>query len=383
MDETRYWMALAHAIGPYPLHFAAAVLRFGSARAAWEAAPRELAAAALVAGPAAERLLTARAGINPDALQESVERAGCTVFTWSSPAYPPVLFHTSCPPPVLYCRGTCFPPPERAVAIVGTRRADPGSVRFTEWLARDLARQGVAVISGLALGVDAAAHRGALRGGGPTVAVLGSGTDVIYPRENRPLAAEIVSAGAVVSEHPPGTLPDAAHFPWRNRIISAFGLAVVVVQAGERSGALITADYALAQGRDVFAVPGDVGRPGCRGTNRLIADGAQVALDAVDVLLALDRSDPSPCQRRRSRAGDRAGAGNNMPAQPALTGLAPLSDAEEKVYGLLTPEPQSADRLAARSGLPAGTVAASLLMLEVKGLAQRVPGPAYIMVNDD
>lgn len=388
MDETRYWMALARVIGPYPLHFAAALLHFGSARAAWEASPRELAAAALLAGPAAESLLAARAGTEPDALMEAVNRSGCTVFTWFSEAYPPMLFKTSYPPPVLYCRGGGFPPPERAVAIVGTRRADQGYIRFTERMARDLARSGVAVISGLALGIDGAAHRGALRGGGLTVAVLGSGPDMIYPREHRALAAEIASAGAVVSEYPPGTPPDAIYFPWRNRIISALGRAVVVVQAGERSGALITVDYALTQGRDVFAVPGDVDRSQCRGTNRLIADGALVALDAADILLALGQSDPGGPGRWRAgragdRAGDRAGAGNNKPAQAALAGLAPLSDAEERIYGLLTSDPQSIDRVMADSGLPAGSVAAALLMLEVKGLARQLPGAAYIIVNED
>jgi DNA processing protein len=250
-----------------------------------------------------------------------------------------------------------------AVAIVGSRRATAYGLRTAERLAGDLAARGVTVVSGLARGVDTAAHRGALDVRGRTLAVLGSGIDRVYPPENRGLARQVTGAGGVVSQFPMGTPPLPQHFPVRNRVIAGLTLGTVVVEAAERSGALITARLAAEMGREVYAVPGNVSSPVSQGTNDLLRDGASFARGWEDVVAEL-----APAWRAAVKA---------VPA-PAPDAMAVAADAGGGVLSLLGDDPVAIDRVIERSGLAAGTVAASLTELELRGLVKKLPGLRYV-----
>lgn len=245
-----------------------------------------------------------------------------------------------------------------AVAIVGSRRASPYGLAVAEWLGRELASCGVTVISGLARGVDAAAHRGALGGGGRTIAVLGCGVDVVYPPEHRRLLAEIIEAGAAVSEFPPGTPPLRHQFPQRNRLISGLALGVVVVEGREHSGAVITADFALDQGREVFAVPGRIFDETSRTPHRLLQQGAKPVTRVEDIL-------------------DELGLASVRPVAPAGHSVT-LEGIEADVYAHLDLQPRHPDDLAQRCRLSVAAVGRALTLLEVRGLARALPGQRYV-----
>lgn len=298
---------------------------------------------------------------------ERAARRALDPIMWSDPAYPPALAAIIDPPPVLWLRGrrAALEPP--AVAIVGSRAGSPYALAVAEGLARDLALRGVAVVSGLARGVDSAAHRGALAGGGATVAVLGCGADIVYPREHGPLAVEIASGGAVVSELVPGTPPNPWFFPRRNRIISGLARAVVVIEAGEKSGSLITARCALDQGRDVLAVPGNILNGRNRGGHALLRDGAKIVETADDILEELGLTiQPTP-------EPDIAGAGSD---QENARGV-PL--ARDSVLASLTPgETCDLDVIAERSGLSTARLLPRLFELELRGLVKRVGGGRFV-----
>jgi len=240
------------------------------------------------------------------------------------------------------------------VAVVGSRDASPYARHMTAVLSEGLASRGLTIVSGLARGIDAAAHDAALRAGGRTVAVLGSGIDVVYPSEHHRLHMRIAQTGAVVSEYPMGTQPDAENFPARNRIISGLSLGTVVVEASERSGSLITAQFAAEQGRDVFAVPGPVGAR-TRGTHQLLRQGAALAESADDVLREI-----APHLRSAAR-----------PPAPSL------SELETAIVAQLDALPRSVDELIARTGLPAGRVLETLLVLELRGVVCQLPGQCF------
>jgi DNA processing protein len=259
-----------------------------------------------------------------------------------------------------------------AVAIVGSRRATPYGLDVADLLAADLAARGVTIVSGLARGIDAAAHRGALRVGGRTIAVLGSGADVIYPPEHRRLAGEIAARGAVVSQFAPGTPPLPQNFPARNRAIAALSLAVVVVEAAERSGSLITARLAAELGREVLAVPGRITTPESRGANRLIQDGAAVAMGWDDVVAALPERWRA-CLRELPEARDDRRASKE--ASPAPGG------AGSRVLALLGEDPVDIDHVIERSGLGAGPVSATLLDLELEGRVRQIEGKRFVRVG--
>lgn len=271
------------------------------------------------------------------------------------PGYPVRLSEIVDPPIVLWVAGRADVLERPAVAVVGSRHASAGGIAQARRLGRDLARAGLTVVSGLARGIDAAAHEGALEGGGPTVAVLGCGVDVVYPRQHGRLFQQIREAGCLVSELPPATPPLPRHFPLRNRVISGLSLAVVVVEAAERSGSLITARTALEQGRDVLAVPGAV-VSGChRGCHALIKDGAGLVETAEDVLDALGW--------RGSRARGRTAPGDGPTGQ------------------MRPGEPVSLDDLAARLGRPAAEVLADLGVLEVEGVVERMAGGLFVRLD--
>ena len=266
-------------------------------------------------------------------------------------------------PPPLHVRGALLREDALAVAIVGSRRASPYGLGVAETLARDLAARGVTIVSGLARGIDTAAHRGALAAGGRTLAVLGCGLDRAYPPENRALAAEIAARGALLSQFPPGTPPLARHFPARTRIIAGLTLGTVVVEAAESSGALITAGLAGELGRLVCAVPGRTTSPLSRGTNGLIRDGATLVRDWMEVVNEL----PAVWRECVHVVDDAVTA-------PPVT----LSGDERIVLDLLGEEPLPIDRLIAASQLGAGRTSAALVGLEVSGWVRQVPGQRYV-----
>jgi DNA processing protein len=287
--------------------------------------------------------------------------SGARIVTFTSAYYPKSLFEIPDPPPFLYVQGTlhCH---ETAVAIVGSRRATAYGLQTTARLAGLLAGHGVTVISGMARGVDTAAHKGALAAGGRTIGVLGCGIDMIYPPENRKLFQEMVEKGSLVSEFPLGTLPLAENFPRRNRIISGLSRGVLVVEAAENSGSLITAQYALEHGRDVFAVPGNISFATSRGSNRLIKQGAKLVDCVEDILEEL------PCSGSTS--------GTEGPQVPAVRSFS-LTPKEAAVYEVLARSPLHIDDIIAQTELTAGEVSSMLLHLELKGAVTPLPGTHY------
>lgn len=360
-DPRQYWVGfnLVKGIG-------AARLRnllefFGDAQVAWQAPADALRAAGL--GPKVlETLLKVRSQVSLDQVWENICSQGITILTWEDEEYPRYLKEIDQPPPVLYLHGELKPEDGWAVAIVGTRRVTAYGRQVTEQIACTLARRGVTVISGLARGVDAAAHEAALQAGGRTLAVLGSGVDRIYPPEHRPLAARIRSQGAVLSDYAPGTPPDAVNFPPRNRIISGMARAVVVVEAGETSGALITAAFAADQGREVFAVPGSIFSLQSKGTNRLIQQGARPLLDCDELLEGLNLA----------LAGE----------QQAVRSVLPGDATEAALFALLSGEPMHVDEIRAQADLPIEKVSAALALMELKGLVRQLGGMQYIAVRE-
>ncbi len=357
--HTRYYLGFNLTPGIGPSRLARLIERCGSLEAAWQADPFEMAAAGLD-GKTSAALLAARARLDLDAELARAARAGAALLTLDDAAYPALLREIPGAPPLLYVRGALTPADDWAVAVVGTRMPTAYGREAAHSIAGDLAAGGVSVVSGLALGVDTLAHEAALAAGGRTLAVLGSGVDLPYPARNRRLAERIVEQGALISDYPLGTAPVAANFPPRNRIISGLSRATLVVEAGEQSGALITVGFALDQGRDVFAVPGPIFARQSAGCNRLIRGGAGLARGAADLMADLDMTAASV--QREVRA--------ELPADPA----------EAAVLNLLTGEPRHIDELGREAGLPAHVAAATLALLELKGLA-RQPAPMYYVLG--
>ncbi len=285
------------------------------------------------------------------------EKNGIKLVTWEDMEYPGNLKPIYDPPPLLYVRGSLMPQDAIAVAMVGSRYPTTYGQLAAERISSGLSRKGVTVVSGLARGVDSFAHRGALVGGGRTIGVLGCGADIIYPPENRDLFEQVAAQGAVVSEFPLGTPPDSDHFPIRNRIISGLSLGVAVVEATLRSGSLITARFALDQGRDVYAVPGNVDSARSEGTNRLIKEGARLVTRAEDILEEIHHI-PRP-------------AIPETPAPPKL------SEEESKVYRTLENQVLHIDQIIAHTVLPSSKVSAILLALELAGHVKQLPGMRF------
>src|SRR5437879_3947703 len=289
--------------------------------------------------------------------------------------YPAWLRSIHDPPAVLYCDGSVEPGDRQAVAIVGARKATPYGLRVTETLASELSGLGFTIVSGFARGIDAAAHRAALAAGGRTIAVLGCGLDVDYPPGHAPLRAEIAAGGAVLTEFVPGTPPYATNFPRRNRIISGLALGVVVVEATEESGSLITARLALEQGREVFAVPGPIDAPTSRGPHGLIKQGAKLVEtvdDIVEELLPQLETMRTPL----SQDSMVTGAGKRRSFAPKPPDLSPE---EQVVLRVIGREPSHLDDLTEQSHLPAAEVARILLGLELKALVHQLPGQQYCL----
>ncbi|MEN6622520.1 MAG: DNA-processing protein DprA, partial [Smithella sp.] len=299
---------------------------------------------------------------------DQIEKAGIHIITYLDDSYPSKLLEIYDRPPMLYVKGSIIKN-EVNIAIVGSRLASTYGKYTTERISRELALKGTTIVSGLARGIDSAAHRGALTAKARTIAVLGSGLDIVYPPENKKLFAEICETGAVVSEFPLGTPPRACNFPARNRIISGMSYGVVVIEAGEKSGSLITARLALEQGREVFAVPGSIDSAGSRGTNKLIKQGAKLIENTEDILEEI-----LP-QIEKTNLSERLS--NSIQNKDMVKKNKVLNYIDEKIISLLTHNRQHIDELINISGLTPADVLSSLTKLELNGIIQQHPGKFF------
>jgi DNA processing protein len=362
VNDRKYWLgfSLVPEIGPKRLSHL--LNRFGDLALAWTASETRLCEAGLDRQPV-ENLLRVRRQLNLDAEMAKIEKVGARLLTLADDDYPALLKKIPDAPTVLYVRGQLVPADDHALSIVGTRRATSYGRDAAYHFAKQLAAQDITIISGLAHGVDSAAHRGALDGGGRTLAVLGCGIDRIYPADNQKLADDILRHGAIISEFPVGTPPDGRNFPRRNRIISGLALGVLVVEAPEKSGALITTTTAAEQGREVFAVPGNIFNPMSGGTNRLIQDGAKLVMAVEDILEELNITH------------------QNAQASTITERIVPANDTEKSLLQLLGADPIHVDDLTRLCGLPVSIVNSTLTILELKGLARMVGHMQYCLVH--
>ena len=361
MDMLRYWLGfnLVRGIGPVRLRMLLDF--FGDIQSAWEA-PEQALREIKLNRRSLGNFLKARRQVDLDEVLRQVERAGAHVLTWDTPDYPNLLRQITDAPPVLFVRGTLTPADEWSVALVGTRKATVYGREVAHRLATDLVQNRVTLVSGLARGIDSIAHKAALDAGGRTLAVLGSGVDHIYPAEHRKLAEAIIENGALISDYPLGTRPEAANFPARNRIISGLSLGVVVVEAGVKSGALITADFALDHGREVFAVPGSILSPASVGCNRLLRDGAGIVTEIADILETLHLDQVSEKQLARE--------------------ILPANATEAAILERLTAEPRHLDELSREIELPVETISSTLVMMELKGMTRQVAPLQYVVARE-
>jgi DNA processing protein len=359
--ENYYWIGLKAVPGVGNVAFRRLLERFDTPEAALEASPASLAGIRGMTPATIEAIKSNQWRRFAEEECRRLESSGARLVTYIASDYPKSLFEIPDPPPFLYVKGE-LRSRELSVAIVGSRRATAYGLMTTAKLSGALASHGVCVVSGMARGVDTAAHRGALQAGGRSIGVLGCGVDKIYPPENRPLFEEMANKGCLVSEFPLGTLPLAENFPRRNRIISGLSCGVLVVEAAEKSGSLITAQYALEHGRDVYAVPGNISFATSRGCNRLIKQGAKLVDCVEDILEEL------PAYALAS-----ADAPLFQP-QPRTFALTPK---EAAIYELLARSPLHIDDIISQTELTAGEVSSMLLHLELKGAVTPLPGTHY------
>ena len=358
-SEQKFWVGLHRIPGVGSATLLAMKDSFGSLSAAWDASASDLRAIGLTDN-AAQSISKSRREIDPDREMERIHRAGASVVTLDDSDFPRLLREIPHAPSVLYIRGEIKPSDELAVGIVGTRKATAYGADMARRFGFDFGQANVTVVSGLATGIDTVAHHAAIDGGGRTIAVLGSGVDVIYPARNRKLADSVINHGAIVSEYPLGTRPDARNFPARNRIISGLSRGVLVVEAPARSGALITASFAGDQGRDVYAVPGSARSPASSGCHNLIRDGATLVTSAQQIL------DEMLVDAARAAVQTRL----DIPEAPD----------ERALYNLIGAEPRHIDELCNVSGLAIQETSGALLALELKGLV-RQQGSGYYVRN--
>lgn len=362
-EEWRFWLALRMVRGVGNVTYRELLTRFGSPEAILRATSTELREAGVHTEVA--RAITAfDQWRTVETELRKISHTGVRLITRLDAEYPENLTHLHDPPPFLYVRGSLIPEDRLAIAIVGSRFASAYGRGVARDLARGLTDKGVTVVSGLARGVDVEAHRATLEAKGRTLAVLGSGVDVIYPSEHRSLAADIPSQGAVISEFPLGSKPDAVHFPYRNRVISGLTLGTVVVEAAENSGSLITARFALEQNREVFAVPGVITSVRSRGPHRLIKDGAKLVENVDDILQEI-----APSLIRTSTA-------------PTTEPQPPLEPHEALLIRQFEHDPLHVDLLIAKSGLTPARVLEVLLGLELKGLVTQLPGTHFTVTDE-
>lgn len=362
-DELKYWVGFSRIPGIGRVRFSQLKEHFGNLQDAWKASESELKQTGLDSR-SIEALLLLRPKISLDAETEKLERHKVKTLVCEDPDYPVKLREIYDYPPVLYIRGNLLSlKDEPCLAVVGTRRPTVYGRQVTEESVTDLARSKITVVSGLARGIDSIAHRAALETGGKTIAVFASGLDIVYPAENGKLAQAIMEHGALVSEHPLGVKPRAENFPLRNRIMSGLSLGVLVVEAGERSGALITAFQALEQNREVFAIPGSILSPASRGTNHLIQEGAKLVRNCADIIEELNLSIVAPQQLK-------------------IKEFLPVNASESAILKQLTSEPKHIDEICRHSGLTVPEVSSTLAILELKGVTKQVGNMNYALAHE-
>ncbi|GJM39786.1 MAG: DNA processing protein DprA [Ardenticatenaceae bacterium] len=363
MSDLKYWLGFNLVKGIGPAKVQALLDYYGSLATAWQANEFELQKIGLDSR-AIKTFLKTRQETNLDTALARVQEANVSLLTWGMPAYPNYLREIPHPPPLLYYQGNIHEKDQWAVAVVGTRRLTAYGRQVTRDLVAGLVQNNITVVSGLARGIDAIAHKTAVELGGRTLAVLGSGLDCIYPAENRSLAQEITQGqGAIISEYSLGVQPEAKNFPPRNRIISGLSQGVIVIEAGERSGALITTNFALEQNREVFAVPGNINSPASKGPNKLIQEGAKLVTRVEDVLEELNL---------------------HMVAERTAVQLVLPETAEEvALYGELSGQPTHIDELSRTTGLPSALVSSTLTLMELKGMVQSVGGMNYVLLREE
>ena len=359
--DIQYWVGFSMVPGIGRVKFGQLESYFGSLDNAWQATPSELRQAGLDSGSI--RAITSwRPKISLEAEMEKLERYGVKVTTHHDPDYPARLKEIYDYPPLLYIRGSLLPEDEWCLAVVGTRRATVYGRQVTEEVVGDLARSKITIVSGLARGIDSIAHHSALEAGGRSIAVFASGLDTVYPSENANLARRIMQQGALISEYPLGTRPRADNFPRRNRIMSGLSLGVLIVEAGESSGAIITANMALEQNREVFAIPGSILSPASKGTNHLIQEGAKLVRDYEDILEELNLT--------------------AVAHQIEMKEIIPPSDTESLLMKHLGAEPVHIDEVCRSSGLPVSLVSSTLAMMELKGMVKQVGAMNYALARE-
>ena len=359
-EDAFYYLALKRVPGLGNVTARRLLERFGTAHSIFRASREEL---LRVRGVRPEAAAALRSFTQEGSVREELEHLrslAVSLVCWHHDDYPPALKTIHDPPPCLYVRGELTREDRTAVAVVGTRTPTHYGIEMTRYLCKGLIRHGVTIVSGLARGIDTAAHDAALEFSGRTVAVLGCGVDVVYPPENRGLYRSIPRSGAVVSEFPPGAKPEPHHFPIRNRIISGLSLGVMVVEAAEVSGSLITARLAADQGREVFAVPGSLNSSKSKGANSLIQRGAKLVTEVDDILSELGRP-LSPVQPEREEVE-----------------WTEFSDRETKILNLLGPDPVHFDELVRGSGMSVPEVSGCLLTLMLKGVLDELAGKLYV-----
>ncbi len=362
-ENRKYWLGLKLICKHDNRIFACLLKHFGSPKKVWEAGISDLKETRCLASDKISQIRSRRDEVNLDEELQKLEQANIGILTVDDRDYPELLRHIFNPPQVVFYRGELIRELSRSivVAIVGARQATTYGKMIAEELASGLSEYGVTVVSGVARGIDSAAHRGALQGQGSTIGVLGCGLDVIYPPENRSLYEEIAKRGSLVTEHLLGTYPAAYNFPNRNRIISGLSEAIVIVEASLKSGALITADFALEQGREVFAVPGSIRSNLSKGPHRLIRSGACLVESVNDILLELGLT--------------------VQPVEISCDTATDLSEQEKQILRHLDWEPKHIDEVIRNSRMDASEVTSLLMVLEVKGFLRQDSGKRYLRVR--
>jgi DNA processing protein len=359
--DAAYWVGFSLIPGIGRVRLGQLESYFGTLKDAWAASPSELKQAGLDGG-SISAITSQRVKINLEAEMEKLARYNVVVLNHHDPGYPSRLKEIYDYPPILYIKGSLLPEDEWCLAVVGTRRATVYGRQVTEEIVTDLAQSKITIVSGLARGIDSIAHQSALAGGGRSLAVFACGLDIVYPSENTVLARDIMQHGALISEYPLGTRPRAENFPRRNRIMSGLSLGVLVVEAGETSGAMITAHLALEQDREVFAVPGSVLSPASQGTNYLIQEGAKLVRSYKDILEELNLM--------------------TVARQMELREVIPASDTESVLLKNLSAEPTHIDEVCRSSGLPIATVSSTLAMMELKGMVKQLGPMNYTLSRE-
>ena len=376
--ELKYWIGLRSIDGVGNIGFNNLIDAFGSPENVFGAPVQSLKTIPGIGKKTAACIKDFNNWRNVDNDLKIAEKLNACIVTYRDRSYPKNLLNIYDFPVLLYVRGI-LKEDDINIAVVGSRMASTYGIFSTERLCRELAFKGITIVSGLARGIDSAAHRGALAGKGRTIAVLGCGLDIVYPSENEKLLKEISENGAVITEFPFGTPPNAPNFPARNRIISGLSLGVVVVEASEKSGSLITARIALEQGREVFAVPGSIDSPGSRGTNKLIKQGAKLIENVDDILdEILPQVDNAAIKNDQGTKMSHRDVFDNKEKKdnPALINR--LNNAEKSVLEIISKKKIDTDTIIASTGFKASDVLNILLNLELQGFIMQLPGKIYI-----